>query len=524
MNAQWIQFTGCTSFRSSLKEAKEMKQIKAYIGGNFVLSSSDQKYLHIDPYDLKVLYEWNDSLTLLEECLENSRGAFNEWRRTPLESRVQKIQSFAEALKKRELEIAIAISKDMGKAKWEAQTEAKALVKKIEISCGPMLELVKQLESAGKKEGSQYFQYQPKGPCLVLGPFNFPLHLPNGQIIPALLMGNSIIFKPSEYANASASIYAEAAQASELPPSLLQVLPGKVEVSKALVKDSRIKAVLFTGSFENGKSIQKTILLERPDLSTGVALEMGGKNAIVIHEDSPYEQALYESLYSAYATTGQRCSCASRLLVHETLFSKFIQDFKNVVKNISFGNPQEDSQFMGPLVHQQAFESFKSNMAGLDSSAAECVFKSVFPNEKSCLAGPSFHAFHHFSDALKSEAFKKEFFGPNTIAVPYKDREELVQLHESSAYGLVASVYTQSEEFFKFCDQNFQVGLLNWNRPTIGASSELPFGGIKQSGNNWPVGIFAFMACVYPRSYLENHSTFSLDQLPQSLAKVGSPN
>lgn len=500
-----------------------MFEVAALLENSWVRPETGNSWNRQNPFDLSQnICSWNEDTALVERAVETGHKAFELWKQSSLPQRASLLEKLASHLEKMAPDIEDRIVFETGKARWEARAESKALASKIRLSLEKALPLFQSLEEACSIEGKQELRFLPRGLCAVLGPFNFPLHLANGHIAPALLAGNTVIFKASEYSAACATLYAEAFLDAGFPSGVFQMIPGGADTGRALVENQKVKAVFFTGSFENGKRITKSLLDHRKDLSTLAALELGGKNACIIFEDSDYEKALSESLLSAYATAGQRCSCASRIFVQKSLLDKFQRDFLSNAKDLAFGNPDSEETFAGSMIHPQAVEQFLKGFQNSTQEGFELLLEAKQTDSNSCLVSPGLLRSHEPEKDVFKENLQKELFGPSTTLIPFEDVEQVVGLHEAAEYGLVSSVFTKDRELFEKVSQSIEVGLLNWNRATVGASSSLPFGGMKKSGNNWPAGIFSYYYCVYPRAYLLDDSAFDFNSLPKNLQRTWS--
>lgn len=491
----------------------------AYLGDEFVYSRKGTSWRQINPFNLEEIFEWHDQSEVVDAAIENAEAAFIKWSRLSQDQRNQYLIRLQNSFQKREAQFEELIILEAGRTRWEARQEAQALSKKIQISIETMLPLIKQMEEKNSSSG-QRLSFKARGLCAVLGPFNFPVHLANGHIIPALLAGNVVLFKPSEYGVACANLYAEAIQEAGFPSGVFQLLPGDGQLGKQLVENKKIDAVFFTGSYENGRKITESLFKSRNHLSTMAALEMGGKNALIVHEDADFDLAVSSALFSSFASAGQRCTCSSRLFVHNKLLEKFTNIFIEKTKKLNWGDPQDELTFMGPLIHEKAVHNYLESLQKAKADGLEVLLESTRPIEKSCLVTPAIYKSSQPQEDVFKYGLQEEFFGPQTTIIPFQDQEDLRVLHEASSYGLATSVFSASQGFFDFCDQSFDVGLLNWNEPTVGASSSLPFGGSKKSGNNWPAGLFSYFYCTSPRSSLLGESKFDRSHFPKSLQEV----
>jgi succinylglutamic semialdehyde dehydrogenase len=490
----------------------------SFVANEFTKSKSGATWENRNPFDWTELhFEWFEDTELASQAIDEASRALFEWSNLSYEKRAQKISDLKNEFIKEEKKIAELIARETGKAIWESELEAKALSAKIDVSLNIMMPAMKQIEAIGFKEHSQYMKWKARGICVVLGPFNFPLHLANGHIIPALLAGNTVIFKGSEQSPACSSFYAELFHRAGFPKSVFQMLLGGAKTGQALIEDPRVQGVFFTGSYENGRRITQNLLETRGHLDTLAALELGGKNASIIHEDADFKKSVSETWMSVYATAGQRCSCSSRIFVHQKWLKDFERVFIEGAKKIKVGDPLRPETFMGPLIHQSAVEQFLNRLDTAKKEGFECKLESRRLKENSCLLSPSVYLSHKPEKDTFKSSLQEEFFGPNAIIIPYSDLHELIEWHERAPFGLVTSIFTQSRKTFDFIDSKIEVGLVNLNRASVGASSQLAFGGKKRSGNNWPAGIFSYFYCASPRSYLEDHESFDIRKFPSGL-------
>lgn len=496
-----------------------MKFLGNYINGEFVTERKGAAIHNINPYNLaQPHFEWFENPARVDEAIEGAKKAFYLWRETSREHKLQLFKKLEKSFQNKKDLFTQAIVQETGKALWEAKIEAGALGTKLKITTQDVLQLIQQLESTGRIEGKSEFKLKPRGVCGVIGPFNFPLHLSNGHILPALLMGNTIVYKPSEQAPQCASLYVECFHEAGFPKGVIQLVHGAKASGIKIIENKDIDAIFFTGSYPVGYQITKDLLQQRKDLSTLAALEMGGKNAAVIHPSADLKNALSEVITSAFATTGQRCSSTSRLFVHQSIYQEVRKHLIKAISKIPYGDPNKESTFFGPLIHPDAVDTYFKKLELAKKEGFQSTIDSKREND--CVVTPSLYESHDPKVHLQSTAFQEEFFGPNLLMMSYEDKESLVEQHEATPYGLVASIFSEDKDFYDYCDQNFQVGLLNWNRGTVGANSMLPFGGLKRSGNNWPAGLFSFLYCSHPRSYLYEENKFESSRVPAPLQKV----
>ncbi len=448
----------------------------------------------------------------VEPVVESAVKGFKTWRATPLEERIAALKRFQEIALSKKGEIAEAISLEMGKPLWEAMTEANSVVGKVDVTINDSL---KRIQASPIKDimprTTGHTLFKPLGPCLVIGPFNFPCHLANTQILSALLAGNSVIFKPSEKTAYSGELLIDCMVQAGFPEGVINLMQGDGEVASRLVKDRRLKAVFFTGSKEVGLKILKSTY---NDLSKMVALELGGKNPAIVHKDANTDLALAELLKGCFLTTGQRCTSTSIVAIHRSLMDEFVSKFHTYAKKIIIGHPLDNKPepFMGPLVDQRAVDSYLLFMGMAKREGIEEVMRGKHLNKPTPghYVSPSIHIAKGLDK--KSHFLASEIFGPNCTFIPYDEVDEAIEIANSTEYGLASCVFTEDKNLYQKCLLEVDSGLLNLNRSTCGASAKLPFGGIKNSGNYHPAAVAAIDACVYTMTSLEvEHSSEDSD-------------
>lgn len=451
----------------------------------------------------ETLYKAAISYKNLGPVLESANDGFKTWRSTSLEERIGYLRKYQDEVLKIKQQVAESISLESGKPIWEALGEAQSVIGKVDVTINDGLERIKQKsypEIMPNTQGELYFK--PLGPCLIIGPFNFPCHLANTQILNALIAGNSVIFKPSEKTAYSAQLMIECFHRAGLPKGVINLYQGDGEVARRLLKEKSIKGVFFTGSKEVGlKIIENTY----KDFSKLVSLELGGKNPAIIHSDTNLRHALSEMIKGAFMTTGQRCTSTSLIILHRSLVDEFTSKFHEYAKKIIIDHPidHEVEPFMGPLVDKNALDSYLLYMGMAKREGVEEIMRGKHLEKKyrGYYVTPSIHLCEKFDP--KSIFLTSEIFGPNATIIPYDDIEEAISLANSNEYGLAACAFTKDKELFKKCATEIETGLINWNRSTAGASPKLPFGGVKNSGNYRPASIATIDSCVYQMASLE---------------------
>lgn len=484
----------------------------SFINGNFIKPTrADEAWGIKSPADLSdEIINIEASYLDVDMACEAAKKAFGPWSNLSLEARISHLNKLATVFDLHKEELATVISRETGKPLWETRTEAGALSAKIRITIDESLQLVKDVRvpnALPKVEG--VIRYKPKGVVVVLGPFNFPAHLPNGHFIPALVMGNTVVFKPSDKTPAVGQFLAQLFQKAELPPGVFNMIQGKAEVGARLVKHSDVNAVLFTGSYDVGLKIKRDTV---DHYWKSLALEMGGKNAAIIWDDADLEKTIYENVIGSFLSAGQRCSCTSRMYVHEKIYDEYVDKFRKLSTGLKIGHWQQDN-FMGSLIDEDAYQRFFrfQEIAEREGALPVLMGEKVETGFDGYYVSPSIFAVPEAND--QSVYQKTEIFGPNVAIYKVNDLDMALSLVNKSNYGLSSAIFTKDKKNYDKALSALDVGLLNWNRTTNGSSSKLPFGGTKKSGNGQPSAHFAVYYCSTPMASLEDETQFDKSQI-----------
>lgn len=474
-----------------------------FINGHFIkVDKPDGEFKDISPADLNdLLMTVSFKHEHVDEACTAAKKAFHSWAHIGFDKRKEYLLRLKELFVSHEADMAKAIARDTGKPLWDATSEAKALANKIDITINFSSKLIQDERITNAlPQVDGVIRYKPRGVMSVIGPFNFPAHLPNGHIIPALYAGNTVVFKPSEQTPFVGQLYAELVEKAQFPAGVFNMVQGDGESGRRLVSHELVDGILFTGSYEVGLKIKQETITHYWKI---LALEMGGKNSTVVWDDADMDKALYETLVGAYMSTGQRCSCTSRVFVHEKIADQFIERFYQSAKKLTIGHWSENP-FMGPLINAAAVEKYIrfQEIANRENCESMMRGKALDLKTKGHYVTPSIHLVKKIDP--KSVYQKSEIFGPNVAIYTVKDFDETINQVNSTGYGLVMALFTKNETLYNQALLDARVGLLNWNRTTNGASSKLPFGGMGKSGNDRPSAHFAIQYCTVPVASLED--------------------
>ena len=484
-----------------------MKYQGDYLNGKFApITKGDGEIKNLSPADLKdQIYTVPFKYDHVDIAVDSAKKAYPKWGALKLEERKTYLLKLKEVFQAHAQTMAEVIARDTGKPMWEALTEANALAAKIDITLNFSLDLVKEERITNAlPQVDGVIRHRSRGVMAVVGPFNFPAHLPNGHIIPALIAGNTVVFKPSEQTPAVGQYMAELVHLAGLPPGVFNLVQGDGEAGKRLVAHSDVDGILFTGSYEVGLKIKQETLHQYWKI---LALEMGGKNATVVWDDADLDKAVYESLVGGFMTAGQRCSCTSRIIVHPKLADQFVDKFYESAKKLTIGHWSKNP-FMGPLINGAAVEKYIrfQEIANRENCESLMRGKPLELEHKGHYVTPSIHLVKKFDP--NSVYQKSEIFGPNVAIYQSDDWDQTMDIVNSTGYGLVMALFTKDKAKYEDALFKARVGLLNWNRTTNGASSRLPFGGLGKSGNDRPSAHYAIQYCTIPMASLEDPTPF----------------
>ncbi|WP_420849979.1 succinylglutamate-semialdehyde dehydrogenase [Pontixanthobacter luteolus] len=434
---------------------------------------------------------WRRKVDDVDAAVDRARRAWPAWAAQPLATRIELVRRFANEVRKASDEMAELISKETGKPLWEARTEVEAVINKVEISVNAYAERTGQKRLDGALQGSSAVRHKPHGVMVVLGPYNFPAHLPNGHIVPALIAGNVVIFKPSEKTPAVGELLMTCFNRAGISAAVAQFVVGGPEEGKALVAHRGVNGVLFTGSAQAGIAINKRLANNPGKI---VALEMGGNNPIVVIDTPKITDAATLIVQSAFTSAGQRCTAARRLIIKESMYEPVITELKSLVSRIIVDEPFADpAPFMGPVIDNMAAEQLVESFLYFLSNGGKAIRHMTRPKDDLPFLSPAIIDTTEMSDRPDVE-----LFGPLLQVIKVKDFDAAIKEANRTRFGLSASLIGGSPQDYNRFWANVRAGIINWNRPTNGASSSAPFGGLGLSGNHRPAAFYAADYCAYP--------------------------
>ncbi|MCL7931030.1 succinylglutamate-semialdehyde dehydrogenase [Halomonas llamarensis] len=444
-------------------------------------------------------------------AVDAARGAFPDWARTPFAERQAQVERFVEVLKKRREDLAVAIASETGKPLWEARTEVGAMIGKVALS------LKAYHERTGEREkdvggAKAVLRHRPHGVMAVFGPYNFPGHLPNGHIVPALLAGNTVVFKPSDQTPLTADITLQCWREAGLPAGVINLVQGGVAVGQALAGNAGIDGLLFTGSAKVGGMLHQQFA-GQPDKI--LALELGGNNPLVV-KDVPDERAtVLAILQSAFLSGGQRCTCARRLMVPQgDAGDRLIDALSDAIAKLHVAEPFEEdpAPFYSGLVSVAAAGGLLKAQESLEAMGGTVINRMQRLKDNTSLLSPA------LIDVTGLDVPDEEHFGPLLKIHRYRDWDEALALANNTRYGLSAGLIGGDTADWDDFLLRIRAGIVNWNRQTTGASGDAPFGGVGDSGNHRPSAYYAADYCAYPVASMEAETLEMPDTLPPGVS------
>jgi succinylglutamic semialdehyde dehydrogenase len=433
----------------------------------------------------------------VDAAVAAARAAQPAWEARRLKDRVEVLHRYANKVRDRGEELATTIAKETGKPHWETKTEVTSVINKVEIS----ITAYQERTGNRKKDGEGFHQqlrHRPHGVLAVLGPYNFPAHLPNGHIVPALLAGNTVVLKPSELTPATAEIMRTCWLEAGLPDGALQIVQGAGDTGRALAGHAGIDGLLFTGSAATGHALARQFADTPAKI---LALEMGGNNPLIVWDvrDDDLEAAAALVIQSAYLSSGQRCTCARRLIVEDKNYDGLLHYMAELIDRIIVGAPFDDPPpFMGPVVDNRAADRLQEQFLNLVMMGGKAIRRLNRTDPDKPFLTP---ALIDVTGVAKRP--DEEMFGPVLQLVRVSDFEAALAEANNTRFGLSAGLIGGERELYDRFWHGVRAGVVNWNRPTNGAASNAPFGGVGDSGNHRPSAYYAADYCAYPVASLE---------------------
>lgn len=456
----------------------------------------------VDPAKKSIIWQAKSAnQEQVDSAVKAARSAFIDWSNLTFEERLVYVKKFAELLGENKQALALTIAQETGKPLWETATEVGAMIGKIALSEKAYHERTGTVENP-MPLGKAFIRHKPHGVVAVFGPYNFPGHLPNGHIVPALLAGNTIVFKPSDLTPVVAEKTLELWQQAGLPAGVLNMVQGEVETGKALAAHSGLDGLFFTGSSRTGRLLHEQFAGHPGKI---LALEMGGNNPLIVKDAADTNAVVHDIIQSAFVTSGQRCTCARRLFIQQgeagdAILNKLIE----ATNNIQVGMYDAETQpFMGAMVSQHAASLMVKAQQQLLTLGAKPLVELKHLDIESGFVSPGIIDVTDILNCMPDE----EHFGPLLKVIRYTDFDQAIDEANNTSFGLSAGLLADNQADYQHFYQRIRAGIVNWNRPITGASGAAPFGGIGESGNHRASAYYAADYCSYPVASVELEKT-----------------
>ncbi|MGF1550751.1 MAG: succinylglutamate-semialdehyde dehydrogenase [Sphingomonadaceae bacterium] len=434
---------------------------------------------------------WEGEIGDVDAEVAAAREGWADWASRAQTYRVEALRRFANVVRGKAEEFADLIARETGKPLWEATTEVEAVVKKVDISVAAYAERTAQRKLEGALGTRVAVRHKPHGVLAVLGPYNFPAHLPNGHIVPALIAGNAVVFKPSEKTPATGEYLVRCFHEAKIPENVVRCLIGGPEQGKALSTHDDIDGLLFTGSASTGLGLHRQFADTPWKI---LALEMGGNNPLVVWDSGDIPAAATIAAQSAFLSAGQRCTAARRLIVRDGEHEPLLAELNRLVDRMIVGAPHDrPAPFMGPVIDNDAADRLQESFLDLIVKGGVAIRHLDRPHEDKPFLTP---AIIDVTDVAARP--DEEIFGPVLQLVRVPDFDAAIAEANDTRYGLSASLVGGSPELYDRFWAAVRAGVINWNKPTNGAPSNAPFGGLGLSGNHRPSAYYAADYCAYP--------------------------
>ena len=471
-----------TETRESEGKSGMVQTYQNYINGKWVKAKSGKTFASYSPANTEEIvgHFASSDAEDVKEAVNAAEKAFAEWRRTPAPTRAEMLYKAAHLLESRKEELARAMTREMGKVIKEARGDVQEAIDMAKYMAGEGRRLVGQTVPSELPNKFAMSVRSPIGVVGIITPWNFPVAIPSWKIFPALVAGNTVVFKPATDTPLCGLMFVEILNEAGFPPGVLNLVTGGgSSCGMALVEDPRVRAISITGSTHVGRMVAGRC----GELMKRISCELGGKNAICVMEDADLDLALEGALWGSFGTAGQRCTATSRIIVHTKRYKEFVERFTEKAKALKLGNGLDADVEVGPVVNKSQLESVNAYVEIGKKEGARLVAGGNILTSGDFAKG-CFHEPTVFADVKPDMRIaQEEIFGPVTCIIEVKSFEEALKVANGTEYGLSLSMYTQDVNRAFVAMQELESGIVYINAPTIGAEIQLPFGGVKQTGN-----------------------------------------
>jgi len=458
-----------------------MERIKNYINGRWVDSKSGETFRSINPAKRNevigiVSRSGRDDV---DQAVQAARGAYEEWRLTPAPRRGEILFRAAEILLRNKEALGKLETREMGKILPEGLGDVQEAIDMGYYMAGEGRRLSGETVPSELSDKDMKSIRVPVGVFGLITPWNFPIAIPAWKVFPALVCGNTVVFKPSSDTPACGTKLVEALAEAGLPKGVLNLIHGPGgEVGEYLVSHPGVDALSFTGSFDTGKRLEGIC----GAIHRIIATEMGGKNAIIVMDDANLNLAVEGAIWGAFGTTGQRCTAASRIVVHRKVYGEFIERFRKAASGLKLGDGLQKATDVGPVINESQFDKILKYVEVGKKEGAKLILGGRACQKGNCSKGFFIEPTIFIDVVPEMRIAQEEIFGPVVSVVKAEDLEDAIQIVNRTPYGLSSAIYTQDVNSSAIAERDLETGIVYINASTIGAEIQLPFGGIKHSG------------------------------------------
>jgi len=458
-----------------------MERIKNFIDGKWVDSKSGETFRSINPAnkDEVVGIVSRSGREDVDQAVGAARGAYHAWRLTPAPRRGEILFRAAEILLRNKESLGKLETREMGKILSESLGDVQEAIDMGYYMAGEGRRLSGETVPSELPNKDMKSVRVPVGVFGLITPWNFPIAIPGWKVFPALVCGNTVVFKPSSDTAVCAAKFVEVVAEAGLPKGVLNLVHGPGgEVGEYLVSHPGVDAVSFTGSFDTGKRLEAICGATHRMIAT----EMGGKNAMIVMDDADLDLAVEGAVWGAFGTTGQRCTAASRVVVHRKVYRKFVEKFRTAASRLKLGDGLEKGTDVGPVINESQFNKVLRYIEIGRKEGAKLILGGNACRRGNCSKGYFIEPTLFIDVTPGMRIAQEEIFGPVVCVIKAEDLEDAIQIVNRTPYGLSSSIYTQNINASAIAERDLETGIIYINASTIGAEIQLPFGGIKHSG------------------------------------------
>ncbi|MFC4292962.1 succinylglutamate-semialdehyde dehydrogenase [Sphingorhabdus arenilitoris] len=450
---------------------------------------------------------WRGKTGDIDREVSAAREAWPRWAASSLSERLTVIRAVASRMRGETEKLADLIARETGKPLWEARAEIEGVIERVDISVKAYADRSSQRRVDGKPGVRSALRHKPHGVLAVITPFNMPVLIPAGHIIPALVAGNAVVFKPSEKVPATSQFLIDLFHKTGIPPGVVRIVQGNGEAGRKLSEHPGIDGTLFTGSANSGIQLHRQSA-NRPDKL--LSLEMGGNNPIIVWDTKDIHSAAVLIVQSAFLSAGQRCTAARRLIVKDELFDVVVSEVKRLADRLVIGDPHgEPAPFMGPVIDNDTADGLTESFVALMSHGGRPIKHMARPIKDRPFLTPGI-----IDVSTMIERPDIELFGPLLQCVRVPDFEMAIDEANNTRFGLTTALIGGSPEQYNQFWANSRAGIVNWNAATNGSIGQAPCGGVGLSGNCRPGGYYSADQVAYPVVSSEN-------EIPKGMIGIG---